>query len=67
VRSTELAKVNPHALPDPSMTLPLNFTLNAPAVPAVPAVPAWLSGERTLVLAIGLVALCAALVLCLHG
>ena len=56
--------MNPHALPDPSMTLPLNFTLNAPAVPAVPA---WLSGERTLVLAIGLVALCAALVLCLHG
>jgi hypothetical protein len=56
--------MNPQALPDPSMTLPLGFTLNAPAVPTVPA---WLSGERTLVLAVGLVALCAALVLCLHG
>jgi hypothetical protein len=56
--------MNLHALPDPSATLPLNFTLNAPAVTAVPA---WLSGERTLVVAVGLVALCAALVLCLHG
>ena len=56
--------MNPQALPDPSAALPLNFTLNAPAVPSVPA---WLSGERTLVVAIGLVALCAALVLCLHG
>ena len=56
--------MNPHALSDPSMTLPLGFPLNAPAVPAVPA---WLTGERTLVVAIGLVALCAALVLCLHG
>lgn len=56
--------MNPHALTDPSMTLPLNFTLNAPASPAVPA---WLTGERTLVVAVGLVALCAALVLCLHG
>ena len=62
--------MNLPALSDPSMTLPLNFSWNAPAgsvVPAAPAVPAWLSGERTLVLAIGLVALCAALVLCLHG
>jgi hypothetical protein len=56
--------MNPHALTDPSMTLPLNFSLNAPAVPPVPA---WLTGERTLGVAIGLVSLCAALVLCLHG
>lgn len=60
--------MNPHALTDPSMTLPLNLPLNLPlSAPAVPAVPAWLTGERTLVVAIGLVALCAALVLCLHG
>lgn len=60
--------MNPHALTDPSMTLPLNLALNLPlSAPAVPAVPAWLTGERTLVVAIGLVALCAALVLCLHG
>jgi hypothetical protein len=56
--------MNPHALTDPSMTLPLGFQLNAPTVPAVPA---WLTGERTLVVAIGLVAMCAGLVLCLHG
>jgi hypothetical protein len=63
--------MNLHALPDPSATLPLNFPLgftpNAQASFAAPAVPAWLTGERTLVVAIGLVALCAALVLCLHG
>ena len=59
--------MNLHALPDPCATLPLNFTMNVPAVPAVPSVPAWLSGERALVVAVGLVALCAALVLCLHG
>ena len=60
--------MNPHALTDPSMTLPLNFTLHQVSGAATaPAVPAWLSGERTLVVAIGLVALCAALVLCLHG
>jgi hypothetical protein len=56
--------MNPHVLTDPSMTLPPGFALNAPVVPAVPA---WLTGERTLAVAIGLVALCAVLVLCLHG
>jgi hypothetical protein len=60
--------MNPHALTDPSMTLPLGLPLNALlTAPAVPATPAWLTGERTLGVAIGLVALCAVLVLCLHG
>jgi len=52
--------MNPLALTDPSLTLPL-------AAPTVPAVPAWLTGERSLAVAIGLVALCASLVLCLHA
>jgi hypothetical protein len=60
--------MNPHALTDPSMTLPLGLSLNSLlTAPAVPATPAWLMGERTLAVAIGLVASCAALVLCLHG
>ena len=60
--------MNLPALTDPSMTLPLGLALNSLLTPAaVPAVPAWLTGERTLAVAIGLVALCAALVLCLHG
>jgi hypothetical protein len=52
--------MNPHALTDSSMTLPLT-------APTAPGVPAWLSGQRPLLLAIGLVGACALLVLCLHG
>jgi hypothetical protein len=60
--------MNLPALTDPSMTLPLGFSPNLPlTAPAVPAVPAWLTGERSLAVAIGLVGLCVVLVLGLHG
>jgi hypothetical protein len=50
------------------MPLPLGFPPTLPlTAPAVPAVPAWLTGERSLAVAIGLVGLCAVLVLGLHG
>jgi hypothetical protein len=57
--------MNLPALTDPSMTLPLGFPPTLPLT--APAVPAWLTGERSLAVAIGLVGLCAVLVLGLHG
>jgi hypothetical protein len=59
--------MNSPALTDPSMTLPLNVALHLSGQAPAAAVPAWLTGERTLVLSVALVASCAAVVLCLHG